>query len=84
MTSQGVYSKYARFQAGGLTFCMDNGCLLIKAESNDYPYPLTAQATHQLFNLLFDYRQDIINANTAAKAYGTARSLRQYKHKNGK
>lgn len=62
--------------AGGITFSMDSGCLLIKVR-DEYPMPLTAQATHQLFNLLFINRADIINANVAAKMYGAEKGNRK-------
>ena len=55
--------------AGNFTFCLDDGCLLIKI-GDDYPCPLSPKTTHQLFNLLFINRADIIAANTEARLYG--------------
>lgn len=62
--------------AGNFTFCMDGACLLVKI-GDDYPCPLSPKTTHQLFNLLFINRADIIAANTEAKLYGTAENGRR-------
>jgi hypothetical protein len=58
---------------------MDNGQLLIKRRGEDYPCPLTGQETHQLLNLLYTYRHDILVANKAMQAYGTGQG--HYFHK---
>src|SRR6266566_9962499 len=50
---------------GGIKFCVDNGRLLIHAPREEYPFPLTAQQTHALYNLLCDYRLEIIGASVA-------------------
>ena len=64
---------HARCKAGDITFCMDSGHLLIQIGKNeDAQYSLSVQETHQLYNLLYSYRQDIYDANVAAKEYGTA------------
>jgi hypothetical protein len=45
---------------GDIKFCIDNGRLLIHAPGEEYPFPLTGQQTHALYNLLCDYRTDIV------------------------
>ncbi len=50
---------------GGIKFCVDNGRLLIHAPNEQYPFPLSAQQTHALYNLLCDYRLDIVGASVA-------------------
>jgi hypothetical protein len=65
--------KHNLVRTGAFAFSMDNGRLLIKKRGEDYPCPLTAQATHQLFNLLFDYRHDIIVASKRMQTYGIGR-----------
>ena len=44
---------------GALYFAVENGCLSIKI--GDEVSPLTAQQTHALYNLLCDFRLDIIS-----------------------
>jgi hypothetical protein len=45
---------------GEIKFCIDNGKLLIHAPGEEYPFPLSACDTLALFNLLADYKLDII------------------------
>jgi hypothetical protein len=63
---------------------MDDGRLLLKKNGEDYPCPLTGQETHALYNLLYDHLKDIIEANTAARKYGTTNGLHTPKRKRQK
>jgi hypothetical protein len=65
---------------GGMTFYMDSGCLLIKIGEDEEQHPLTPQATHRLLNFLFDNRQDIIDANVAAKRYEVCQHSKHKKY----
>ena len=50
---------------GNLKFSIDNGKLLIHAPGEEYPLPLTGQQTHALYNLLCDYRSEIVGVSVA-------------------
>jgi hypothetical protein len=56
-----IVSKNTRLlKIGKLTFYIDDWRLLINTPDVRFPYPLSGQQTHQLLNLLTDYRTEII------------------------
>jgi hypothetical protein len=65
---------------GGIKFCIDNGKLLIHAPGEQYPFPLTAQHTHALLNLLESYKLDIIGASISEQR-AIERKNREVYHK---
>ena len=68
-------NKYARFKAGLFAFAIDEGCLLLQLKDTT-SIQLSAQETHGLFNLLYDHRQEIYQANVPAREYGTQKYKR--------
>src|SRR5215469_5178876 len=61
-----VLSKNASIlKLGEIMFSIEDGKLRIHAPGEEYPFPLTGQQTHALYNLLCDYRSEIVGVSVA-------------------